>query len=322
MNDEFKIRFWGARGSYPAPGSSTIQYGGNTACVEVNAGGRTIILDAGTGIIPLGRELLKQKRNRELLLLLSHLHHDHVQGFPFFIPAYVSATSLRVFGPDGTPEVLKRAMDHDQSARTFPVGLKDMSARKKIRAAGEGQVIVWDEEGIRAAESNPAHAENAVTIRIHKSYAHPGHVYVYRVAYRGKSVTYATDTEGYAGVDRRLANFARGTDLLIHDAQYSEEHYWGALAGLPATQGYGHSTAKMAGELAAACGARALILFHHDPAYADEQVAAQEASAKTVFENSRAAYEGLEVDLNAVSVKREAGALRDGDVLRAASVVT
>jgi phosphoribosyl 1,2-cyclic phosphodiesterase len=301
MDDKFTIRFWGVRGSYPAPGNATVCYGGNTACVEVTAGGRTIILDAGTGIIPLGRELLKcavrEKRGMELLLLFSHLHHDHTQGFPFFVPAYIPGTALHIFGPGGTPETLKHVLDHNQSAETFPVRLREMSAAKKIRSVNEAQVIVWDEDGIRAAGSDSKVSEDAVLIRIHKSYAHPGHVYVYKITYRGKSIVYATDTEGYSGTDRKLANFARGADVLIHDAQYSEEHYCGTLAGFPATQGYGHSTAGMAAEVAAACGAGELILFHHEPAYSDEQVAAQELCAKKVFTNSRAAHEGLELVL-------------------------
>jgi phosphoribosyl 1,2-cyclic phosphodiesterase len=318
MKNEFKIKFWGVRGSYPTPGAGTVRYGGNTSCVEITAGERTIILDAGTGIIPLGRELMKraaqQKSNLEILLLLSHLHHDHVQGFPFFVPAYVPTTSLHIFGPNGTPEVLKHTLDHDQSAKTFPVGLRDMSSSKKIRSVSEAQIILWDEDGIRAAGPNSTGDENAVIIRIHKSHAHPGHTYVYRITYHGKSIVYATDTEGYAGTDRNLVNFARGADVLIHDAQYSEEHYQGTLAGFPATQGYGHSTAAMAGEVAAACSSGELILFHHEPAYSDDLVAAQEECAKKVFQNSRAAHEGLEVVLtpNFVTARREAVSAASG----------
>jgi ribonuclease BN (tRNA processing enzyme) len=193
---------------------------------------------------------------------------------------------------------VKHVLDHNQSAETFPVRLREMSATKKIRSVDESQVIIWDADGIRVAESASSEDKNAVVIRIHKSYAHPGKVFVYRITYRGKSVVYATDTEGYTGTDRRLVNFARGADVLIHDAQYNEEHYQGALAGFPATQGYGHSTATMAAEVAAACGAGELILFHHEPAYSDEQVTAQEESAQKVFPNSRTACEGLEIVLH------------------------
>ena len=300
MNDELKIKFWGVRGSYPTPGAGTVKYGGNTACVEINAGERTIILDAGTGIIPLGRELAKQKHPLELLLLFSHLHHDHTQGFPFFVPAYIPNTRLHIFGPGGTPETLKHVLEHNQSAETFPLSLRDMSAAKTIELVRESQVIVWDEENVRVvgSASSTGLSPEAVVIRIHKSYAHPGGVYVYRITWHGKSVVYATDTEGYVGMDRKLVAFARDADVLIHDAQYSEEHYRGQLAGFPSTQGYGHSTAAMACEVAAAAETGELVLFHHDPAYTDDLVAAQESTAQKLFPDSRAAYEGFEIKLS------------------------
>ncbi|MBE0669828.1 MAG: MBL fold metallo-hydrolase [Anaerolineales bacterium] len=297
MNSELNIKFWGVRGSYPTPGAGTIQYGGNTACVEINANGRTIILDAGTGIIPLGRDLAKTKRAGEILLLFSHLHHDHTQGFPFFVPAYIPNTKLHIYGPGGTPETLKHVLEHNQSSETFPISLRDMSASKDIQSVRESQVIVWDEDGVRVAESTSRLSDEALVIRMYKSHAHPGGVYVYRINYLGKSIVYATDTEGYIGTDRKLVNFARNADVLIHDAQYNDEHYYGNLTGFPSTQGYGHSTAKMAAEVAASAETGQLILFHHDPVYSDEFVAAQEANAKTVFPDSRAAYEGMEIPL-------------------------
>ena len=303
MNEELKIKFWGVRGSYPTPGAGTIKYGGNTACVEIRAGERTIILDAGTGIIPLGRELVKRAAHEkcpiELLLLFSHLHHDHTQGFPFFVPAYLPNTRLHIFGPGGTPETVKHVLEHNQSAETFPISLREMASAKDIESVRESQVIVWDEENVRVAESGSGLSPDAVVIRIHKSFAHPGGVYVYRITWRGKLIVYATDTEGYAGTDRRLAAFARDADVLIHDAQYSEEHYRGGSPRFPSTQGYGHSTAVMACEVAASAETGELVLFHHDPAYTDDLVAAQESTARKLFPDSRAAYEGLEIILNA-----------------------
>lgn len=301
MKDELKVKFWGVRGSYPTPGTGTIKYGGNTACVEMTAGSRTVILDAGTGIIPLGRELARcaaiEKRGLELLLLFSHLHHDHTQGFPFFVPAYLPHARLHIFGPGGTPETLKQILEHNQSAEIFPVSLRDMAAAKIIQSVQESQVIVWDEEGVRAAASDLRLSEDALVIRIHRSYAHPGSVFIYRVSWRGKSVVYATDTEGYIGTDRRLVAFARDADVLIHDAQYSEAHYAGQLGGFSSTQGFGHSTATMACEVAARAETGQLILFHHDPVYSDDMVAAQENTAKANFPDSRAAYEGLEIKI-------------------------
>jgi phosphoribosyl 1,2-cyclic phosphodiesterase len=330
MNEELKIKFWGVRGSYPTPGAGTVKYGGNTACVEICAGGRTIILDAGTGIIPLGHELVKhtiqEKRGLELVLLFSHLHHDHTQGFPFFTPAYFPNTRLHVFGPGGTPETLKHVLERNQTAETFPLSLRDMSAAKDIESVRESQVIVWEsalqgyEENVRVVESGTRHrpklveglSPEAVVIRIHKSYAHPGGVYVYRITWRGRSVVYATDTEGYVGMDRKLAAFAHDADVLIHDAQYSEEHYRGQLAGFPSTQGYGHSTATMACEVAAAAETGELVLFHHDPAYSDDLVAAQESIAQKLFPDSRAAYEGFEIKLNPPPVFGRGAGVRAG----------
>jgi phosphoribosyl 1,2-cyclic phosphodiesterase len=297
MSDELRVKFWGVRGSYPAPGAGTVKYGGNTACVEIRAGERIIILDAGTGIIPLGRELAARKRASEIVLLFSHLHHDHTQGFPFFVPAYMPAARLHIFGPDGTHESLRNVLEHNQSSETFPVSLHEMASSKEIQSVRDSQVIVWDQAGVRIAESAAGLDEDALVIRIHKSYAHPGGVYVYRISWRGKSLVYATDTEGYVGTDRRLVQFAKDADVLIHDAQYLDEHYWGQLVGFPPTQGYGHSTVTMACEVAAASEVGQLILFHHDPSYSDVMVAGMEHSAIEKIRDTQAAYEGLEIVL-------------------------
>jgi phosphoribosyl 1,2-cyclic phosphodiesterase len=298
MSDKLRVKFWGVRGSYPTPGVGTVKYGGNTACIEIQAGERTIILDAGTGIIPLGRELARTKRASEILLLLSHLHHDHTQGFPFFVPAYLPNARLHIFGPDGTHESLGHVLEHNQSAETFPISLREMASSKDIQSVRESQVIVWDEAGVRLLESTIGLDDDAVVVRLHKSHAHPGGVYIYRITWRGRSIVYATDTEGYIGTDRTLVQFAKDADVLIHDAQYSEEHYRGQRAGFSSTQGYGHSTVNMACEVAAASEAGQLILFHHDPSYSDEMVTSMEAAAKNLFANSIAASEGVEIVLN------------------------
>jgi len=297
MSNEMKIKFWGVRGSYPTPGAGTVKYGGNTPSVEVQTGNRTVILDAGTGIIPLGRELARTKRASELLLLFSHLHHDHTQGFPFFVPAYMPNAKLHIFGPDGTHESLKGVLELNQSSETFPISLRDMASTKDIHAVRESQVIVWDETGVHVTESATELSDVAILIRIHKSYAHPGGVFVYRITWHGKSIVYATDTEGYVGTDKRLVKFAKDADVLIHDAQYLDEHYWGQLEGLPATQGYGHSTVTMATEVAASAEAGQLVLFHHDPSYTDNMLAGMEQTAKSSFANSVTAHEGLEIVL-------------------------
>jgi phosphoribosyl 1,2-cyclic phosphodiesterase len=316
MADELSVKFWGVRGSYPTPGPGTVRYGGNTACVEIRLGERTIVLDAGTGIIPLGRELAR-RHAAKIVLLLSHLHHDHTQGFPFFIPAYLPGVNLHIFGPDGATETLRKVLEHNQSFDTFPVSLRDMASSKNIQPVRETQAIVWEEDGVRLAESTSGLSDEAVVVRVHRSYAHPGGVLVYRIDWRGRSIIYATDTEGYAGMDRRLVKFAQGAGLLIHDAQYSDEHYRGQLAGLPSTQGYGHSTATMACEVAAAARVGQLILFHHDPAYPDRVIANMENNAKGKFNRVQAAYEGLEITVN---TEKNITSLLQQDQIRARDV--
>lgn len=326
MSDELRVKFWGVRGSHPTPGLGTVKYGGNTACVEIQAGTHTIILDAGTGIIPLGRELVRttsalvgdaRERANEIVLLLSHLHHDHTQGLPFFLPAYLPNTKLHIFGPDGTHESLKNVLEQNQSSETFPVSLREMASSKEIQSLRESQIIVWDEMGVRVAESTIGLSDEAAVIHIHKSYAHPGGVYAYHITWRGKSIVYATDTEGYVGTDKRLVAFANDADVLIHDAQYSDEHYWGGLAGFPSTQGYGHSTVSMACGVATAARVRSLILFHYDPSYSDQMVADSESAAKEMFSATRAAHEGFEIILgteNKITERLQSSNLKVRDV--------
>ena len=299
MNENFTVKFWGVRGSHPTPGSDTVRYGGNTACVEINAGGQTIILDAGTGIIPLGRDLAKRARQGgktiHATVLFSHLHHDHTQGFPFFVPAYNPASRLHLFGPGASEQALEELLARNQMPPAFPITLRDMNAAKDIRSLNETDIISFDANGPKVGKPD---SPDGLSIRLMRSYAHPGGVYIYRIEWQGLSVVYATDTEGYVGTDRRLATFAKGADLLIHDAQYSEAHYRG-IDGWMSTQGYGHSTMNMACELAVAAGVKQLALFHHDPSYSDEMVQEQEILSNRLFSGAFAAREGLEVTLSA-----------------------
>jgi len=297
MQEEFNVKFWGVRGSYPTPGQATILYGGNTACVEVTAAGQTIILDAGTGIIPLGRELAKKAQQSgqatQATLLFSHLHQDHTQGFPFFAPAYNPASRLRLFGPGAAEQALEELLARNQMPPAFPVSLREINAAKAIHSLSETDVISFPGGLPRLAKPTDP---QALQIRLMKSHAHPGGVYVYRISWRGFSLVYATDTEGYIGTDRRLAAFAKGADLLIHDAQYTEAHYRG-LEGWSATQGFGHSTAEMACALAEAAGVKRLALFHHDPNYDDATLQKVEAQAQQRFSGAFSAREGVSLTL-------------------------
>lgn len=296
MNANFTVKFWGVRGSHPTPGPQTVYYGGNTACVSVHVGGQTIILDAGTGIIPLGRELANSSQQvgqpLQAVLLFSHLHHDHTLGFPFFAPAHNPATRLYLYGPGASELALEECLSHNQTPPVFPVTLREMSAAKEIHSLTETDSVVLDENGVRVTRSDAGNSPAAVVIRLMKSSAHPGGTYIYRIEWRGRSLVYATDTEGYVGGDHRLIAFAKGADLLIHDAQYSLEDYL-------LKQGFGHSTPQMACEVARAAGAKRLALFHHDPSYDDESVHDLEEQAQTLFSGAFSAREGLEVELSA-----------------------
>jgi phosphoribosyl 1,2-cyclic phosphodiesterase len=301
------VRFWGVRGSFPVSGDGFLHFGGNTSCVEIRAGGHLIVCDMGTGMIRLGNELFRNhaggsndsrgRKGIEAVILVSHAHHDHTQGFPFFKPAYVESSMLHIFGPRIFNEDFKDIMAKAMMAPLFPVDLADMRSGQRIRNVEESELIVLRKgsppETVGTQGGEPALPKDSVAIRVLKSYAHPkGGVVNYRISHEGRSVVYATDVEGYVGGDARLVNFSRGADLLIHDAQYLPEEY----TGLPVpTQGFGHSTYEMATAVAKAAGVRRLALFHHDPAHSDDEIRKIEKKAVKAFPGAFAAREGQEI---------------------------
>jgi len=304
--DRMQVRFWGVRGTYPVPGAATLGVGGNTPCVEVKAWGHRLILDAGTGIIGLGDELVAESSGGDtpdpivVILLFSHTHHDHTQGFPFFAPTYVPSSTVYIFGPRVLSKDLASVLSQAMISPLFPVDLESMGALKVIRNVSEGERIVLagkDDPPLvcNATRSGEECAEGRVVVEMHKSYAHPKDgVIVYRISSGGKSVVYATDIEGYEGGDRRLAAFARNADLLIHDAEYSDEEY---LSQDYPKQGWGHSTWRMATGVANVAQVKRLALFHHDPRHDDRELEKMEKEAQAEFKGAFLAREGLEIDL-------------------------
>jgi phosphoribosyl 1,2-cyclic phosphodiesterase len=288
-------------------GAAYLRYGGNTPCVEIQAGKHILILDAGTGIIQLGKDLLARAKASgsgvEATLLFSHMHHDHTQGFPFFTPAYIGTSHLRIFGPGIFERDLEETLAKTMLPPAFPVSLAELPSLREISTFRESDVLFLGDAVGGALLRNRFHAseepvtidDDIVHIRTLRSYAHPDDVLIYRIEWRGKSVVYATDTEGYVNGDQRLAQFAQGADLLIHDAQYTEEHYLGQMPGFGATQGFGHSTASMACGVARAAQVKQLVLFHHEPQYRDEIIADIETKAQRLFANTVSAYEGLTI---------------------------
>jgi phosphoribosyl 1,2-cyclic phosphodiesterase len=273
-----KVEFWGVRGSIASPGTETAGVGGNTSCVEVVCGKTRIALDAGTGIRRLGDALLKQTQpgepGVELHLLLSHFHWDHIQGLPFFVPAYLPSTKLSVVGGANGALSLREILAHQMQAPVFPVRLDELRANLSFREVRPGDSFEVGEAVVRVAKLN-----------------HPGGVHAYRITHEGKSVVYATDTEHYACVDPALVALADGADLLIYDAQYTPEEYDGKQGA--SKVGWGHSTFAAAAAVAGAAKVHKLVLFHHDPRRTDAEVVAIEERTRLLFPESVAAREGM-----------------------------
>ncbi|MFH0801696.1 MAG: MBL fold metallo-hydrolase [bacterium] len=303
MANDFLVRFHGVRGSFPVSGYSTLRFGGNTACVEVKVRNHVIILDAGTGIIGLGDRFIAENNGGKPfigLILLSHSHHDHTQGFPFFKPAYQSASTIYLFGPRTFDEDLEEVLGKAMLPPYFPVRLREMNSMKSIMNLDETVEIILRDESYEpilrsSVFQNVELRPHEVRIRVLKSRAHPRDgVFVYRIEMGGRSLVYATDTEGYVGGDVKITNFARETDLLIHDAQYTPGEYSDELNP---KQGFGHSTTDMAITVARKAGVKKLVIFHHDPSHDDEYMERLEKEARAEFPECLAAREGLEIEL-------------------------
>lgn len=274
----FLVRFWGVRGSIPMPGPRTAQIGGNTTCLEVRAGNDLIIFDAGTGIRGLGNALLKEMPV-QARMFFTHLHWDHIQGFPFFLPAFVRGNRFDLYGVRKLTNTLAETLIGQMNYPNFPVSLDEMGAQIDFHDLQEGESVTVGEAVVTNTLLN-----------------HPGGVHAYRVDYKGHSAVFATDTEHYSCLDPRLVKLAAGADLLIYDAMYTTDEYRGANGGLPRL-GWGHSTWEEGVKVAREAQVGQLVLFHHDPDHDDETVHAIEAQAKAVFPRCCAAYEGLELHL-------------------------
>ena len=261
-----QVRFWGVRGSVAVSGAEFLRTGGGTTCVEVEHEGERLILDGGTGLCALGRALGAPAR---ATLLFTHVHWDHIQGVPFFGPAYHPDSELVFAGAPG----LRASLDAQMRPPRFPVGLDAFRSRPRF---------------LELAVDRPVDIGPSVVTPMEME--HPQGVLVYRIVAGGRSLVFATDVEHGDALDRRLLGLAEGADLLVHDAQYTDREYRGADG--PARRGWGHSSWEQAVELATTAGAEKLALFHHDPARTDDQVHTLEAAARQRFAAAFAAREG------------------------------
>lgn len=275
-----KVRFWGVRGSIPTPWKEAMEVGGNTSCVQVLPSTETlIILDAGTGIRLLGNEMIRNQKAQNLMghVFLSHTHWDHIQGFPFFSPAFIASNHFKVYGAGKAEERLEDVLKGQMNYQYFPVQLDQMGARIEFVELQEETIEI--EPGLKISS---------------RSFNHPGGVYGFRIEHEGCSLIYATDMEyTLETLDPRLVEFAKGADLFIYDSQYTPEE-------LQTKTGWGHSTHTAAAHIAQMAGVKRLMLYHHDPMHSDQQLALMEAQAREVFPESYLARESLEIDLKAL----------------------
>ncbi len=298
-----RLKFWGVRGSIPVPGASTVRYGGNTSCLELRAEGEIIILDAGSGLRLLGNALEEEYGPRpiRLTLLITHTHWDHIQGLPFFLPAYKEKNSLRVLGYEGARKGLAAILAGQMETSFFPVSLRDMPSAIEIEELKEMEFKIGKVQ-VRARFVN-----------------HPGICAGYRVETSSGSIAYLPDNEPYDTLKKgmieagnadvakarayaiseraKLVKFLRHVDVLVIDSQYTDEEYDKKI-------GWGHGSLSSVVSLALDADVRKLFLFHHDPEHNDQKLDEIVEAARTlVLESGKsvevdAAREGAEVWLN------------------------
>jgi phosphoribosyl 1,2-cyclic phosphodiesterase len=278
IQHQFTVHFWGVRGSIACPGAETVRYGGNTPCVEMRVGGTRLIFDGGTGLRVLGQSLLSQMPV-EAYMFFTHSHWDHIQGFPFFVPAFVKGNRFHVYGavaPNGS--TIEQRLNDQMLHPNFPVPLQIMGAQLSFNDLEIGKTVEIGDIVVETALLN-----------------HPGEAVGYRVNWKGYAAAYITDTEHFPDrLDENVAWLARNADVMIYDATYTDEEYYSKTTS---KEGWGHSTWQEAVKVAKAAKVKKLVIFHHDPLHNDDFLDRVGEEAAQQFPNCVMAREGLSIQL-------------------------
>lgn len=272
----FKVKLYGTRGSVPVCDANFQKYGGNTTSVLIQTDNFTGILDAGTGIRNIGKDLMKCQNPscKHIYIAFSHFHWDHIQGFPFFAPAYDKNIKITfaAISKEASSLELERILSFQMKQEYFPVPMGNMGAIFHFMKIDKEELHRESIE-IRSIQHN-----------------HPGKAYSYRIDFQGKSAVFCTDIEHANGIDKNLVELARNTDLLIHDSQFTPEEYL-------THKGWGHSSYEHAIEVAIQSGAKKLILTHHDPDHNDDFLTELEDKLSSEYPNLSLGRDGMEFNL-------------------------
>ena len=274
--DQFIIHFWGVRGSIACPGTATVKYGGNTPCVEMLVGGYRLIFDAGTGIHVLGQSLLSHLPVSGHLFF-SHSHWDHIQGFPFFSPAFMEGNEFDIYGgviPHGV--TIEHRLHDQMNQPNFPVPLQVMGANLRFHNLDYDEEVKLGDVTIATGMLN-----------------HPGGAMGYRVSWKDYAVAYITDTEHFPDrLDRNILALADRADVLIYDSMYTDAEYHHPQNS---KVGWGHSTWQEGVKIARAANVKQLVIFHHDPNHDDRFMDSIELQSQQTFPGSIVAREGMKI---------------------------